>query len=564
MIAKPTRRLALVAAAAAMALGAAGAAKPVRSMFAPIPKVTVPQISVDTLRGVTQELSDDRYEGRGPATRAEDLTITYIIKRFQAAGLKPGNHGSWLQEVPTVEIEAKNADGLHVMAGGQMLHFDFGKDMVAGSYRAVPRTEIKNAPLVFVGYGINAPELGWNDYAGLDMKGKVAVVLVNDPDYEEATEKGLFKGRRMTYYGRWTYKFEEAARQGAAGVLIVHDTFPAAYGWQVVNSSWTGPQLYIQSKNDGMDQTQANGWIQKPVAEAIFKAAGQDLAVLSAKAKLKGFKAVPLGASGSMAFDNAITKGLSRNVIGIQPGKTRPNEYVLYTAHWDHLGRCTPDATGDDICNGAIDNATGVAALTALAEANVKAGPAARSQVFLAVTLEESGLLGSKYYAEHPVYPLSRTVGGVNMDGVGPGSPSRDVQVSGGDKNELTRYLGAAMKQMGFYQTPEQHPERGGYYRSDHFSFAKLGVPMFAVGRGSDWINGGKAAGEAAGEDYVQHRYHQPSDEFDPTWDWSGAQQEVQLYYLLGRMLASGNDWPNWHKGDEFRAVRDRSRASGK
>ena len=564
MIAKPNRRIALVAAAAAMALGAAVAAKPVRSMFAPIPKVAVPEISVDTLRGVTRELSDDRYEGRGPATKAEDLTISYIIKRFQAAGLKPGNHGSWLQDVPTVEIEAKNADGLHVMVGDKMLHFDFGKDMVAGSYRVVPRTEIKDAPMVFVGYGINAPELGWNDYAGLDMKGKIAVVLVNDPDYELASEKGLFKGRRMTYYGRWTYKYEEAARQGAAGVLIVHDTFPAAYGWQVVNSSWTGPQLYIQSADNGMSQTEANGWIQKPVAEAIFKASGQDLAALSAKAKLKGFKAVTLGAAASMSFDNAITKGVSRNVIGIQPGKTRPNDYVLYTAHWDHLGRCTPDATGDDICNGSIDNATGVAALTALAEANVKAGPAARSQVFLAVTLEESGLLGSKYYAEHPVYPLSRTVGGVNMDGVAPGSPSRDVQVSGGDKNELTRYLGAAMKQMGFYQTPENHPERGGYYRSDHFSFAKLGVPMFAVGRGSDWINGGKAAGEAAGEDYVQHRYHQPSDEFDPTWDWSGAQQEVQLYYLLGRMLASGSDWPNWHKGDEFRAVRDKSRASGK
>ena len=564
MIAKPTRRIALVAAAAAMALGAAVAAKPVRSMLAPIPKVAVPEISVDTLREVTQELSDDRYEGRGPATRAEDLTITYIIKRFQAAGLKPGNHGSWLQEVPTVEIEARNADGLHVMAGGRMLHFDFGKDMVAGSYRAVPRTEIKDAPLVFVGYGINAPELGWNDYAGLDMKGKIAVVLVNDPDYETADEKGLFKGRRMTYYGRWTYKYEEAARQGAAGVLIVHDTFPAAYGWQVVNSSWTGPQLYIQSTDGGMSQTQANGWIQKPVAEAVFKAAGQDLSALSAKAKLKGFKAVPLGASASMAFDNTITKGVSRNVIGIQPGKTRPNDYVLYTAHWDHLGRCTADATGDDICNGSIDNATGVAALTALAEANVKAGPAARSQVFLAVTLEESGLLGSKYYAEHPVYPLSRTVGGVNMDGVAPGSPSRDVQVTGGDKNELTRYLGAAMTRMGLYLTPETHPERGSYYRSDHFSFAKLGVPMFALGRGPDWINGGKAAGIAAADDYVQHRYHQPSDEFDPAWDWSGAQQQVQLYYLLGRMLASGSYWPNWHKGDEFRAVRDRSRASGK
>ncbi|MEQ1498740.1 MAG: M28 family metallopeptidase [Novosphingobium sp.] len=568
MIANPTRNFlfaaAAAAAAAALALGAAVAAKPVGLSFAPIPKVALPKISAETLRGVTEELSSDRYEGRGPATRAEDLTITYIIKRFQAAGLKPGNKGSWLQEVPTVEIESQNASGLHVDVGGKALHFDFGKDMVAGSYRAVPRTEIKEAPMVFVGYGVNAPELGWNDYAGIDMKGKIAVVLVNDPDYEQADEKGIFKGRRMTYYGRWTYKYEEAARQGAAGVLLIHDTFPAAYGWQVVNSSWTGPQMYIQSADNGMSQTQANGWIQKPVAEAILAASGQDLAALSARAKQKGFKAVALDAKASLAFDNKITKGVSRNVIGIQPGKTRPRDYVLYTAHWDHLGRCTPDASGDDICNGSIDNATGIAAMVAIAEASKRAGPAARSQVFLAVTLEESGLLGSKYYAEHPVYPLSRTVGGVNMDGVGPGSPSRDVSVTGGDKNQLTRYLNAAMKQMSFYQTPEDHPERGGYYRSDHFSFAKLGVPMFAVGRGSDWINGGKPAGSAASDDYLQHRYHQPSDAFDPAWDWSGAQQEVQLYYLLGRMLAMGSDWPNWHKGDEFRAIRDQSRASGK
>jgi Zn-dependent M28 family amino/carboxypeptidase len=252
------------------------------------------------------------------------------------------------------------------------------------------------------------------------------------------------------------------------------------------------------------------------VAEAILKASGQDLAELSKAAKIRGFKAVPLGATASLGFDNAIKTTVSRNVIGIQPGAKRPGEYVLYTAHWDHLGRCTPDKTGDDICNGAIDNATGVAALVALAEANRKAGPADRSQVFLAVTMEESGLLGSKYYAEKPVYPLAQTVGGVNMDGVGPGSPSRDVSVTGGDKNELTRYLAAAMKAMGLYQTPESHPERGGYYRSDHFSFAKLGVPMFAVGRGSDWVQGGKAAGDAASEDYVQHRYHQPSDQYDP------------------------------------------------
>ena len=558
-------KISLVAAAAALVAGVAVTAAPARhSGPVPVPQITVPKITGDTIRDVTKELSSDRYEGRAPGSRAEDLTITYIINRFKAAGLKPGNKGSWLQEVPTVDITAKNADGLTVEAGGQKLHYNFGPDIVAGSYRVTPQTRIKDAPLVFVGYGINAPELGWNDYAGTDMKGKIAVILVNDPDYEQADEKGLFKGRRMTYYGRWTYKFEEAARQGAAGALIVHDTFPAAYGWQVVNSSWTGTQHYIASANNAMDQTQANGWVQKPVAEAVFKAAGQDLASLSAAAKQKGFKAVPLGATASLSFDNEIKRANSHNVIGILPGKKRPNEYVLYTAHWDHLGRCTPDKTGDNICNGAIDNATGVGALVSLAEANVKAGAADRSQVFMSVTLEESGLLGSRYYAEHPVYPLSRTVGGVNMDGVGPGSPSKDVSVTGGDKSDLTRYLKAAMGAMGLYETPEDHPERGHYYRSDHFSFAKLGVPMFSVGRGSDWVQGGKAAGDAAAEDYVQHRYHQPSDQYDATWDWSGAVQEISLFYRLGRSLAMTTDWPNWHKTDEFRRIRDKSRAGGK
>jgi len=558
-------KVSFAAAAAALVAGVAVTAASARhSGTVPVPAITVPKITGDTIRDVTKELSSDRYEGRAPGSRAEDLTITYIINRFKAAGLKPGNKGSWLQEVPTVDITAKNADGLTVEAGGQKLHYNFGPDMVAGSYRVTPETRIKDAPLVFVGYGINAPELGWNDYAGTDMKGKIAVILVNDPDYEQADEKGLFKGRRMTYYGRWTYKFEEAARQGAAGALIVHDTFPAAYGWQVVNSSWTGTQHYIASANNAMDQTQANGWVQKPVAEAVFTAAGKDFAALSAAAKLKGFKAVPLGASASLSFDNEIKRGTSRNVIGILPGKKRPNEYVLYTAHWDHLGRCTPDKTGDNICNGAIDNATGVGALVSLAEANVKAGAADRSQVFMSVTLEESGLLGSRYYAEHPVYPLSRTVGGVNMDGVGPGSPSKDVSVTGGDKSDLTRYLKAAMKAMGLYETPEDHPERGHYYRSDHFSFAKLGVPMFSVGRGSDWVQGGKAAGDAAAEDYVQHRYHQPSDQYDATWDWSGAVQEISLFYRLGRSLAMTTDWPNWHKTDEFRRIRDKSRAGAK
>ena len=557
------RCLPLLAAASLLALGVPAQAK-APATPPPVPAIAVPPISIDTLRDVTRTLSSDAFEGRGPGTVGEDKTVALLIERLKAAGLKPGNKGQWTQAVPTVILEAKNATPLTVKAAGKDLSFAFGPGYVAGTYRVTPRTDLAGAPLVFVGYGINAPELGWNDYAGIDMKGKIAVILVNDPDYERADEDGPFKGRRMTYYGRWTYKFEEAARQGAAGALIVHDTFPAAYGWQVVQSSWSGKQKQVESPTNGMDQTQANGWIQNDAAEAILKAAGQDLTALSAAAKQKGFKPVPLDATASFGFDTGIERALSHNVVGIQPGKTRPNEYVLYTAHWDHLGRCKANAKGDDICNGAADNATGTAGLIALAEASRKAGPAARSQVFLAVTLEESGLLGSEFYAANPIYPLARTVGGVNMDVLAPGSAARDISVTGGDKSDLTRYLNAAATAMGLAITGEDHAERGYYYRSDHFSFAKRGVPMFSLRRGSDWVKGGRAAGAAAAEAYTSTDYHQPSDEFHEDWDWSGPLQEAQLLYRLGRSLAETRDWPNWHKTDEFRLIRDKSRAGSK
>jgi Zn-dependent M28 family amino/carboxypeptidase len=544
---------------ATLAIPAAVQAKP-----APVPAVTPVALNQPALVEMVKTLSSDEFEGRAPGTAGEEKTVAYLIERFKAAGLQPGNKGSWTQDVPIVEMTATNVAGLAITGGKQTMLFAPGKDFVAGSYRAVDRTAIADAELVFVGYGINAPELGWNDYAGVDMKGKVAVILVNDPDYAATTEEGPFKGRRMTYYGRWTYKFEEAARQGAKAALIVHDTFPAAYGWNVVESSWTGAQYFVQKANKGMDQTEANGWIQKPVAEAILQAAGQDLTRLTAAAKQRGFKAVPLGLKASLNFDNQLRTAMSKNVIGVLPGKKRPDEYVLYTGHWDHLGRCKANVQGDDICNGAVDNATGTAMLAVLAEANAKAGPADRSQVFLAVTLEESGLLGSEYYAANPVYPLARTVGGVNMDALSPGSRSRDFQVVGGDKSELTRYVTAATRAMGLTQSPESDIERGYYYRSDHFSMAKRGVPMFNLGRGNDWLNGGKQAGEAAAKRYNAEAYHGPEDEFDPNWDWSGMIQDGELLYRLGRSLAMSTDWPNWHPTDEFRAIRDKSLKGGK
>jgi Zn-dependent M28 family amino/carboxypeptidase len=526
-----------------------------------LPQVEVPALSEATMKDVTRELSLDSYEGRAPGSVGEEKTVAYLIAKFKAAGLEPGNNGSWTQDVPLIEITAKNVSALTIAdRNGKAMSFAYGNEYVIGSYRETPKTDIKQSEMVFVGHGIVAPEKGWNDYAGVDVKDKTVVVMVNDPDFENEGLDGPFGGKAMTYYGRWTYKFEEAARQGAAAVLIIHDTAPAAYGWNVVNSSWTGTQFLAQSKDGGKSQTKANGWIQKSVAKEIFAAAGQNLDKQMAAAKQKGFKAVPLNLTASMNFENDIARKASKNVIGVMKGTKRPDEYVLYTAHWDHLGRCTAAADGDDICNGAVDNATGTAALVALAEGFAKAGAPERSVVFLAVTAEESGLLGSKFYAENPVFPLSQTVGGVNMDAFSMSGPAKNLTVIGKGKSQLDLYLEAAAKSEGRTPEMEPTPEKGFYYRSDHFSFAKLGVPMVYFEGGDDLVTGGKAAAMAAAEDYEKNRYHAPGDEFDEKWDWSGVMSDLKLYYRVGRMLAMTDAWPNWNEGDEFRAVRDKSR----
>ncbi|HEU0043211.1 M28 family metallopeptidase [Sphingomonas sp.] len=523
-----------------------------------------PAISVETLKTVTQTLSSDAYEGRAPTTPGEEKTVAYLIERFKAAGLQPGNQGQWTQDVPMVEITAGEVAPLTFTGGKTPVSMAYRTDMVAGTYRVVPSISVANSPVVFVGYGITAPEKGWDDYAGVDVRGKTVVILVNDPDWQTKGSTGPFEGRAMTWYGRWPYKYENAAKHGAAAAIIVHESEPAAYGWPVVQSSWTGPQIGLDEAGDHMDQSQLVGWMQLAKARELFASAGKDFAALSVAAKRKGFKAVPLGVAMSASFRNTIRRQASKNVIGVLPGTSAKEETVLYSAHWDHLGRCDAVA-GDDICNGALDNATGTAGLVALAEAHAKAGPAKRSVAFLAVTAEESGLLGSRYYAEHPVYPLARTVGGVNMDGLNVTGRARDFVLTGAGKSELEDLVRPIVAAQGRRISPEPTPERGFYYRSDHFSFARLGVPMLYGDSGEDLVAGGAAAGRAAAEDYVANRYHKPADQYDPKWDWAGAVEDLDVYYALGRTLADNTGlWPNWYPTAEFRGVRDKDRAGAR
>ncbi|RDC61269.1 hypothetical protein HME9302_02490 [Alteripontixanthobacter maritimus] len=531
-----------------------------------IPAVAAGTISEATMKNITRTLSSDEFEGRMPGTIGEEKTVALLIERFKAAGLQPGNGNSWVQNVPLVEITGRDFAPLTIRGGsggstGDM-KLDFAKDWVGVSYREDARTVLDDSELVFVGYGIDAPEKGWNDYAGIDMTGKTAVILVNDPDFGAETLEGDFNGKAMTYYGRWTYKYEEAAEKGAAGAIIIHDTAPASYGWNVVESSWSGPQAYAQRGANAPALTQMNGWVQKDAAAKIMAAAGKDLNALSAAAKRKGFRAVPLGLTASTSFSNDIKTYESQNVIAILPGSRRPDEYVMHTAHWDHLGRCTPAPDGDDICNGAVDNATGTAALVALAEAHAKAGAPDRSLAFLAVTAEEQGLLGADYYAANPVLPLAQTVGGINMDAFQVAGVAKDVTVVGPNKSQLDQFLNAALVTDGRVATPNPKPEAGYYYRSDHFAFAKRGVPMLYIDGGEDLVAGGVMAGAEVARDYTENRYHGPKDEFNENWDWSGVMADLQLFYRIGRSLAMSTSWPNWNPGDEFRQTRDESCAA--
>jgi len=520
-----------------------------------------PAIDVAALKRDTQLLSSDAFEGRKPGTPGGDKAVAYMTERFKAVGLQPGNHGGWTQEVPMVSASADPGLTLTIAGGTRPLVFRQKVDVVLWTKRQATRATIAASDIVFAGYGIVAPERGWNDYAGIDVHGKTVVVLVNDPDWQTPTETGTFDGRRMTYYGRWTYKYEEAARQGAAAIVIVHETEPAAYPFEVVVNSNTGAKIALDLPEEAAKRAVVEGWITQDAAQRMFAAAGKDLAALTKAAQTRGFRAVPLGLKASTDFANTLVHSKSYNVIGMLPGATRPDELVIWTAHWDHLGRCPADATGDDICNGALDNASGSAGLIAVADALAKAPRTERSQLFVSVTAEEQGLLGSDYYAANPVYPLAKTVGGINMDGLNLLGRTRDVVVIGAGKSELEPIFVGIVKAQGRRISPEANVEKGSYYRSDHFSLAKRGVPMLDPDGGLDVIGKPAGYGQKMSDDYVANRYHKPSDQYDPNWDWSGAVDDLQAYVAVATTLGNTRDWPNWYKSAEFRGARDASRA---
>jgi Zn-dependent M28 family amino/carboxypeptidase len=502
-------------------------------------------------------LASNEFEGRWPGSRGEQLTLDYLRETFRAAGARPGNGDSFLQPVPLVSWTL-DPDPTFVVRGAEFeTALAFREDMVARTKRLVDDVAVADSPMVFAGYGIVAPEYGWNDYEGLDARGKTVVVLVNDPGFGTA-DPALFNGRAMTYYGRWTYKYEEAARQGADAVIIVHETEPASYGWAVV-AQGAGEHFGLRAEDGNRSRAAVEGWMTTAAAERLFAAAGEDFAALKAAALRPRFTPRLLGdLRADIRVRSTIRESDSHNVVALVPGARHPDEYVIFTAHWDHLGR-----DGDEIFNGAVDNASGTAGLLLLAEAYAKLDPPPeRSMMFLAVTAEEQGLLGSEYYALHPVVPLEQTVAVINVDVLNFIGPTRDITVVGYGLSELDAFVDAAAAAHGRAVMPDQRPEAGVFYRSDHFNFAKQGVPALYPSMGRDLVDGGRERGLELARSYYAERYHSAADEYSPDQDWRGGAEDLKLYFDIGLGIANSRAWPNWVEGNEFRALRDAQRAA--
>ena len=517
-------------------------------------RMQAPAISAEEYARHIGALSADEFEGRKPGTAGERKTVEYLVAEFKKLGLEPGNGDSFLQQVPIVEITA-GSDARLQLGSAELKYM---QDMVIWTKRLVPEISLADSPLVFVGHGVVAPELGWNDYAGVDMRGKTAVILINDPGFATNDPK-LFRGRAMTYYGRWTYKFEEAMRQGAAGALIIHDDVPAAYPWDTVQNSWSGPQLDTVAADGNASRAAIEGWITRSAGDALLRQNGLSYEQMLQAASRPGFKPIELAQRASGSLRNAIRRSSSPNVIARLPGSKHPDEYVFYMAHWDHLGRAF-GRSGDTIFNGALDNATGTAGLLTIAKAysEMRQRPE-RSIVFLAVTLEESGLLGSAYYVANPVYPLNRTVAAFNMDAITWGGPTKDVTVVGYGASQLEDYLVRAARRQDRVVMPEPTPENGFFFRSDHFNFAKVGVPALYIKLGVEDREKGAEWAKARNAEFTLKDYHKPSDEFRPGTDLRGGLEDVTLLYDIGRTLANERRFPQWYPQSEFRAARDRS-----
>jgi Zn-dependent M28 family amino/carboxypeptidase len=514
-------------------------------------------------------ISDDAFEGRGPGTKNGEAAAQWIADEMKRIGLKPGNHDSYFQRVPVVNIALDAVSSSLVFNTPQgAITPKFPDETVYWTPQfAGADVNVKASQLVFVGYGVVAPEYHWNDYAGIDVKGKTVVILINDPGNEERPgNPAFFKGKAMTYYGRWTYKYEEAARQGAAAAIIVHETGPAAYGWQVVRNSNSGNKLWLDTPTKDRDMVPVEGWITLETARDLFKRAGLDYDAQKLAANKPGFAAAPMSGETLDAHTHSSFAHLNtRNVIGVVRGRKHPDDYILYTAHWDHLG-VKPDVAGPDkIYNGAVDNGMGVSSILEIGEAFSHAKPhPQRSVAIICWTLEEQGLLGSAYFAEHPIWPLSHIVGGVNLDANLPEGHAHDMVLVGNGASEMEDLLADVLKTQNRVISPDPEPEKGGFYRSDHISLSRVGVPMLDPGGGYNLLEGGTVAGQAVRDDYRNHHYHQPSDEFNPAWDLSGPVDDLLALYTLGDTLANSDRWPNWYKDNEFRAVRDKSMAGRK
>jgi Zn-dependent M28 family amino/carboxypeptidase len=525
-------------------------------------------VSTGRMSEITRMLASDEFQGRAPGTPGEARTIPYLIEQFRAAGLEPaGENGGWTQTVPMIHTKLQAPVNVSVSQTGQTLPLRFPDDIYLGTVRPVDRVRIANAPMVFVGYGVAAPERGWDDFKGADLKGKVAVMLVNDPDFEAAAGEpvaGKFGGKTMTYYGRWTYKYEEAARRGAIAALVVHETDAAGYPWTVVKSP-AGESYNIELSPNAPQPVLLQGWIQQGVASALLKRAGYDYDVVKRQARTAAFTPIDLKANFSADIPVSLARITSQNVIGKLTGSKYPNETISYGGHWDAFGIGPPDAQGRTIRPGAADDALGLAAMLEDARLFASGPRPQRTLMFAAWTGEERGLLGSEYYAQHPLFPMETMVANLTFDTLQFLGPVHDVVLVGRGQSQMEDYLAAAAKAQGRYVTPENHPERGLFYRADHFSFAKRGVPVLldmALAGAYDIVNGGRAAGERWLDDFTARCYHQTCDAWSASWDLRGAAQEAELFYAIGSRLANNRDWPQWNPSSEFARVRDQSAAA--